>query len=149
MAGKTFRQGVYHLQHPEKYIGNANNVVYRSSWELRMHRFLDNNTQILRWSSEEIKIPYISPIDQKVHHYYPDYYVEYINRQGEVIKELIEVKPLKQTAPPKSSRGKSRKTMLYEQQTYAVNEAKWKYAMAWCEKRGLGFRIMTEKSLFR
>lgn len=146
---KSFRQGVYHLQHPEKYIGNANNVVYRSSWELRMHRFLDNNTQILRWSSEEIKIPYVHPLDGRVHHYYPDYYVEYINRHNEVIKEIIEVKPLKQTSAPKKSRGKSNKTMLYEQQTWAVNESKWKYAMQWCEKRGLGFKIMTERSLFK
>lgn len=146
---KTFRQGYYHLQHPEKYLGNPNNVVYRSSWELRMHRFLDNNTQILRWSSEELKIPYVSPIDGRVHHYFPDYYVEYINRHGEVIQEIIEVKPAAQTTAPKSSRGKSRKTLLYEQQTYAVNQAKWKYAMDWCEKRGLKFRVMTENSLFR
>lgn len=149
MAGKTFRQGVYHLQHPEKYLGNPNNVVYRSSWELRMHRFLDNNTQIIKWSSEEIKIPYLSPLDGRVHHYYPDYYVEYINRQNEVIQELIEVKPHKQTAAPKSSKGKSKKTMLYEQHTFAVNAAKWKYAMAWCEKRNLKFRILTEQSLFK
>lgn len=114
-----------------------------------MHRFLDNNSQILRWSSEEIKIPYVSPLDGRVHHYFPDYYVEYINRSNEVIQEIVEVKPLNQTTPPKKSKGKSNKTALYEQQTYAVNSAKWKYAMQWCDKRGLKFRIMTEKSLFK
>lgn len=146
---KTFRQGLYHLQHPEKYIGDPTKVVYRSSWELRMHRFLDNNTQILKWGSETIKIPYISPIDKRVHHYYPDYYIEYVNKQGEVIFEIVEVKPLNQTTPPKKTRGKSNKTMLHEQTTWAVNEAKWKYAMEWCRKRGLNFRIMTEKTLFQ
>ena len=146
---KTFRQGQYHLQHPEKYIGNVNRVVYRSSWELRMHRFLDNNTQILRWSSEEIKIPYISPLDGRVHHYYPDYYIEYINKHGEVVQEMIEVKPLNQTSAPSKSRGKSKKTMLYEQQTWAVNQAKWKYAMEWCDKRAIKFRVLTEQSLFK
>lgn len=145
---KTFRTGKYHLQHPEKYMGNVNNIVYRSSWELRMNRFLDNNTQILKWSSEEIKIPYLHPLDGRVHHYFPDYYIEYINKDGEVVQEMVEVKPLAQTTAPKKSRGKSNKTALYEQQTYAVNQAKWKYAMAWCEKRNIRFRVLTEKSLF-
>lgn len=145
---KSFRTGKYHLQHPEKYMGNPDNVIYRSSWELRMNRFLDNNTQILRWSSEEIKIPYLHPLDGRVHHYYPDYYIEYINKDGEVVLEMVEVKPLAQTTAPKKSRGKSNKTALYEQQTYAVNTAKWKYAMAWCEKRNIRFRVLTEKSLF-
>lgn len=129
-------------------MGNVNNVVYRSSWELRMNRFLDNNTQILRWSSEEIKIPYLHPLDGRVHHYFPDYYIEYINKDGEVVHEMVEVKPLAQTTAPKKSRGKSNKTALYEQQTYAVNMAKWKYAMEWCKKRDIRFRVLTEKSLF-
>lgn len=145
---KSFRTGKYHLQHPEKYMGNANNVVYRSSWELRMNRFLDNNTQILKWSSEEIKIPYLHPLDGRVHHYFPDYYIEYINKDGEVVQEMVEVKPLAQTTAPKKSRGKSNKTALYESQTFAINQAKWKYAMAWCEKRNIRFRVLTEKSLF-
>lgn len=146
---KTFRQGKYHVLHPEKYAGDPNKVVYRSSWELRMNRFLDNNSQILRWNSECIKIPYLHPLDGRVHHYYPDYYIEYINKDGEVVQEMIEVKPFNQTSAPKKSKGKSNKTMLYEQQTWAVNEAKWKYAMAWCEKRGIRFRVLSERSLFK
>lgn len=114
-----------------------------------MHRFLDNNTQVLKWSSEETKIPYIHPLDGRVHHYYPDYYVEYINKHGEVVREMIEVKPKNQTTAPTKSRGKSNKTMLYEQQTWAINQSKWKYAMDWCQKRDIKFRVLTERALFK
>lgn len=148
MAMKSFRQGVFTPVYPEKYRGNVAQIYYRSSWELAMNKFLDTNMNILRWSSEEIKIPYIKPTDGKVHHYYPDYWVEYQNRNGEVIQEIVEVKPASQVAKP-TTRGKARKTILFEQTAWAVNQAKWTAAQKWCQDRGLRFRVITENGLFK
>lgn len=145
---KSFRQGYFTPNNPEKYVGNATQIVYRSSWELAMNKFLDMNPNIIRWSSEEIKIPYIKPTDGKQHFYYPDYWVEYKNRAGEVVREIVEIKPLAQTKPP-TTRGKARKTILYEQTTWVVNQAKWHAAVKWCQARGLKFRVITENGLFK
>lgn len=140
-----YKQGYYQLKHPDKYVGDPNKVRFMSSWELQLHRFLDNNTRVLRWASEEICIPYVKPTDGKVHRYYPDYWVEYVNADGEVIQEVLEVKPAQQTRMPKSTS----KHRLYEQLTYAVNQAKWDACQRWCDTRGIKFRIVTENSIFK
>lgn len=144
MASK-FKQGYYNPKHPEKYVGDVSKIRYMSSWELQAHRFFDNNTRVLRWSSEEIAIPYLKPTDNRVHKYYPDYWVEYVNREGEIVQEIIEVKPAQQTRLPKTNS----KHRLYEQLTYAVNQSKWAACQQWCNARGMKFRIVTEHSLFR
>ena len=145
MAAKRFKQGYYVLKHPEKYMGDPNKVIYRSSWELNLHTFFDNNTRIIKWGSEIIKIPYIKPTDNRIHTYYPDYYIEYINTDGEIIKELIELKPLSQTKQPRT-KGKQN---LYENLMFVVNVAKWQSAEHWCRINGVKWRIATERDMFR
>lgn len=142
---KNFKQGFFTPFHPEKYQGDVTKIVYRSSYELEMNKFLDGNPRVLKWASEEIAIPYIKPTTKKIHKYYVDYYVEYINKNGEIKKELIEVKPLAQTKPPRSNN----KHALYEQITYAINIAKWQACQRWCDERGITFRIVSEKTLFK
>jgi len=145
---RRVRQGKYTLIHPEKYNGNPNNVRYMSSWELNFHKFLDNNKNILEWSSEEIKIPYLKPTTGRVHMYLPDYWVKYVTTNGELVEEIIEVKPDKETRAPRGT-GKNKKTQLYEQLTWAVNDAKWKAAELYCKTKNIKFRIITEKHLFK
>lgn len=140
---KNFRQGYYTPVNPEKYVGDPTKICYRSSWELEVHKFFDNNTRVLRWASEELAIPYIKPTDGKLHKYYPDYWVEYITKDGEIIKEVIELKPLSQTRRPRG------KASLYEHLTLAVNMAKWQAAEVWCKQHGVKFRIITERSVFK
>jgi hypothetical protein len=140
-----FKQGYYTPKNPDKYIGNIDKIAYRSSWELNLHTFFDNNTKIIRWGSEIICIPYVKPTDNRIHRYYPDYYVEYLSANGELIKEVIELKPLSQVKPPKST-GKHK---IYEQLTYAVNIAKWEYAKKWCDNNKVKWRIVTEHSVFK
>lgn len=140
-----YKQGYFTPKNPAKYMGDPLKIVYRSSWELSMNNFLDNNTRVVKWGSEIIAIPYIKPTDNKLHKYYPDYYVEYVNTDGEIMKEIIEVKPLQQTKMPKSNH----KHRLYEQLTFAINSAKWAACQAWCTKQGIKFRIVTEQSLFK
>lgn len=145
MTKSKFTQGYYKPKHPEKYVGDINKIRYMSSWELSTHSFFDNNQRVLKWSSEGICIPYIKPTDGKIHKYYPDYWIEFINTDGEIIQEVIEVKPLAQTRIPRTNN----KHRLYEQITFAVNTAKWEACVAWCNKNNMTFRILTEKSIFK
>jgi len=148
MKTKGHKKGYFVPRNPHKYIGDLNDIVYRSSWEETYMEFLDNNTKIKRWGSEIISIPYIKPTTGRVHKYYPDFYVEYVNRAGNLAREVIEVKPLKQIKKP-TTRGKSKKTQLFESLTWAINVSKWKSAQLYCDKYGLKFKIMSEKDIFK
>lgn len=141
----NFRQGIFVPKNPAKYVGDVTKIRYMSSWELELHKFFDGNPNILRWSSEEIVIPYFFVLDKKIHKYYPDYWIEYKNRAGDIIQEVIECKPLSQTRAPRGSR----KTNMYEQATYVKNQCKWSAAEEWCKHRGFRFRVVTERSIFR
>jgi len=141
----VFTQGYYTPKNKEKYMGDLNKIRYMSSWELNLHSFLDNNPNVIRWSSEPIAIPYIKPTDGIMHKYYPDYYVEYIDKDKILKKEIIEVKPHKQTIVSKS---KNRRSKLYEDLQLAVNTAKWKACQLFCNKHGFTFRLLTEKQMF-
>ena len=140
-----FQQGFFTPKNPEKYIGDVTKIRYMSSWELSVNEFFDGNKKVLKWASEEIAIPYIKPTDGKVHKYYVDYYVEYINAAGKKVIEIIEVKPLAQTKPPK----RSHKHYLYEQVTYSINMAKWEAAAKFAKHNGWTFRIITEGSIYK
>lgn len=148
MGYQNNNQGLYKPRNPQKYIGDVNNIRFMSSWELKADQFLDNNPNVIQWSSEEIVIPYRKPTDGKVHKYYPDYWVKYRDKHGKIIQEVWEVKPAAQTKPPKT-RGKNKKTQLRESITYAVNVAKWQAAQKFCDKYGLKFRIITENEMFK
>lgn len=150
MAKKRFQQGYYTPKYPDKYVGNVAKIRYMSSWELHMFEFLDGNSNVLQWSSEEIAISYIKPTDGLIHKYYPDLFISYRNKKGEVKWELIEIKPASQTKAPRSNS----KHALYEQVTYAINVCKWQAAIEWCKRESIlsgkeiTFRIVTEKGLF-
>ena len=137
----------YFPKNPTKYIGNINSINCRSLWERKFCKFLDFNESIIRWSFETLKIPYLSPIDNKVHTYYPDFIVEKKNKSGSVETLVVEIKPEKQTKKPVSKR-KSKKTMIHENTVYAVNTTKWKAANEFCTKHEWKFVILTEKELF-
>lgn len=142
-----YKQGFFKPRFPKKYIGDPTNIVYRSAWEKRVMQSLDENTMIIRWASEEVIIPYLSPVDGRYHRYFPDFYVE--AKAGDSIKKLlIEVKPQAQTQPPKSPNRKT-KRYLTEVMTYGVNQAKWKAAREYCLDKGWEFQIITEADLFK
>jgi len=148
MARKGIRKGYFTPRHPEKYQGNLNKIVYRSSWELSFMHFLDNNESIEKWGSEIIAIPYRKPTTGRVHKYYPDFWIKYKNKDGKMIQEVIEVKPEKETKQP-TTVGKNRKTQLYESLTWSINKAKWKSARLFCDKYGMKWRIITERQMFK
>jgi len=148
MARKGVRKGYFIPKHPAKYVGDLKNIVYRSSWELDFMRFLDSNTSIIKWGSEIISIPYRKPTTGRIHKYYPDFWIKYKNKNGEIIQELIEVKPEKETKQP-TTVGKNKKTQIYETLTYAINISKWKSAKLFCDKYGIKWRILTERNIFK
>ena len=131
---------------PQKYQGDANNIICRSSWERKFCNYCDTNPNILKWASEEFSIPYVSPVDNRVHRYYPDFLIEVRETSGKIKKYVVEVKPLKQTQPPKQGK-RVTKSFIYEAKTYAVNLAKWKAATEFCLDNGVEFKIITEKEL--
>lgn len=142
MAYKT----KYTPENPKKYLGNANNIVCRSLWERKFCKYLDGNENIIRWSSEELKIPYLSTIDNIVHYYYPDFVFE-AKKDNQVITYMVEIKPEKQTKQPKPR--KNKKTYLQESIQFEINTCKWKAATEYCKTHGWVFKILTEKELFK
>ncbi len=148
MSRKAFKQGIFTPTNPHRYVGNSR-PIYRSSWELKLFLWLDSsrNKNVLKWSSESVVIPYLSPIDGKVHRYFVDN-VAHIQEGNKVVKYLIEVKPKKQTQPPTVSKRKKQSTILYENTTYVINQAKWKHAIDWCNRNGYKWLLLTEDVLF-
>ena len=144
----NYKQGFYKPQNPKKYMGDPDNIVYRSGWEKRVMDWCDTNPNIKHWSSEEVVIPYISPVDGRWHRYFTDFYVEAVGRDGEKRVMILEVKPRAQTQEPKVQ---SRKTKRYitEVVTYGINQAKWKAAEEYCKERGWEFKVITEADLFK
>lgn len=139
----NYRQGKFIPINKDKFIGAYAN--YRSGLELKFMRFCDNNPNVIKWGSENVVVPYISPLDGKVHRYYVDNFV--IIKEGNLIKNyLIEIKPSKQTQPPKT-KYKNKAHLIYEQSTWVVNSAKWAAARELCKKKGFEFLILTEKDL--
>ena len=140
-------KGRYTPRNPKKYRGNHNNIVYRSLWELKFMKYCDRSASILEWGSEEIIIPYISPWDNRVHRYFPDFYIKVRQADGKVKKMIIEVKPKKQCKPPPTTPKRKTQRWFNEVKTWGVNEAKWKAAVPWCEDKGMEFKILTEDDL--
>jgi hypothetical protein len=138
-------KGWFRPKNPKKYKGDANNIVYRSNWELQVMKQLDANPNVLWWASEELPIPYVSPVDKKVHRYFPDFIVRTKRKDGSEQTTIIEVKPYKQTIEP--TRKRKTRTYLNEVITYAVNQEKWKAAELFCKEHGWKFQIITEKEL--
>ena len=136
----------YYPDYPNKYKGNPNNIICRSSWERKFCRWCDLNENVLEWGSEEFWIPYRSPVDNRVHRYFPDFIIKVKERSGEIKTYIIEVKPKRQTLPPKEGKKKT-KTYINEIKTYAVNQAKWKAADEFCKDRLIEFKVITEDEL--
>jgi len=142
---KTYK-GRYSPKHPEKYKGDPTQIIYRSGWERRLMVYLDENKSVIQWSSEEIAIPYRSPLDNRMHRYFPDFYVKAIDKNGNITEQLLEVKPKKETREP-TKKKRITKQYITEVTTWGKNQAKWKAAEEYCLDRGWQFKLITEDHL--
>jgi len=136
----NFRQGIYTVRNPGKYVGRGT-PRYRSGWEMTFMMFLDSNDNIVQWASESISIPYRNPITGKQSMYVPDFFVTYRGRDNTTRAELIEIKPKKQSLIESKMSDRDRAIV-------AVNYAKWASAQKWCKRNGLTFRVITEDDIF-
>jgi hypothetical protein len=143
---RNYIQGIFTPKNREKYKGSLP-IIFRSRLEMLCFRWMDNNPNIISWGSESIVIPYTSPKDGKMHRYFVDLVVHLKDKQGNIKKLLIEVKPEKQTKPPTESKKKKQSTIIYEKISYAVNLAKWQAAKSWAASKGYTFLIINEKHL--
>lgn len=145
-TNENIMQGKFKPKNPVKYKGDPTTIVYRSSWELHFMSYLDTHQDVLLWSSEELIIPYRSPIDNKIHRYFPDFQVKKQGRDGVIETVVVEIKPAKETKPP-AVQNKPTKRYLREVYTWGINSAKWAAAQEFCRDRKWKFVIMTEKDL--
>ena len=137
----NFRNGVYQVKNPEKYVGNGK-PRYRSGWELTFMMFCDNNQNVLQWASEPVRIPYRHPLTGKMTMYVPDFIVTYRSAGNATKAELVEIKPKSQSIV-------EAKMKASEKATVAINYAKWDQATKWARQNGLTFRVITEDQIYQ
>ena len=137
-------KGRYFPTNPKKYKGNPNQIVYRSLWERKVMVYCDKNDAIIEWGSEEVIVPYLSPMDGRIHRYFPDFYMKVRQADGSTKKFIIEVKPKSQCKQPVKNPKRRTTKWFNEVKTFAINQAKWKSAREFCEDKGMEFRIFTE-----
>jgi len=135
-------RGRFTPKNPEKYVGDVKNIVYRSLWERNTFRWIDDQSSIVHWNSEELIIPYVCETDKKLHKYYMDLWFQ--TRDGK--NYIIEIKPKGQTKPPKTPQRKTRR-YVKESLTYVKNQSKWKAASEFALDRGWTFEVWTEDTL--
>ena len=146
-------KGKFRPKNPTKYKGDPTKIIYRSLWEFKVFKWMDSHPDVIWWQSEEVIVPYRSPIDGKIHRYYPDVVVHKRDGAGQPQTIMIEIKPSSQCIPPdiknnnKTKTGRISRIYLNEVKTWGVNEAKWKAAKNFCADRGLQWTIMTEKHI--
>jgi hypothetical protein len=136
-----FAKGKFTPKFPEKYVG-IKSPTYRSSWEFAFMNFCDSHPSIQKWASEAVKIPYKHPLTQKVTVYVPDFFIQYMDKKGKMISEIIEIKPQNQQLLEKVGRNTAR------QAQFVVNQHKWAAATVWCKNQGLNFRVLNETDIF-
>jgi hypothetical protein len=134
-----YHQGYFKPKNKLKYKGNYNDIVFRSSLELKYMCWLDDNKDVLEWSSEEIHISYRDKATGRPRIYFPDFWY-----RTEAKQYLVEIKPASQCKPPT---GKKTPAFIQEVRTYATNTSKWQAAEKFAERRGWEFRLITEKDL--
>lgn len=143
----TDKTSTFQPKFPEKYKGKWP-ILIRSEWERKFAQWCDVNPSVITWASEGIEIPYFDPVNKKHRRYYPDFMLRVLDKNKKEVIYVVEIKPHRETIPPKSKGNKSVKTKIYEQITYSRNQAKWSAASEFCRKRGYEFKIFTEKELF-
>ena len=142
-----YNQGKFRPRNPQKYGGDVSNIVYRSSYELKFMQYCDLTESVNSWKSEEFWIPYRSPLDGKIHRYFPDFFLKYKDKDGKMRNLVVEVKPAKDLKEPQTNPSRRTKSWAYSVKMWAINQAKFEAAKEWCADHNYEFRIFTEKEL--
>jgi hypothetical protein len=100
----------------------AGRIFLQSSYESVFERQLDNDDDVVTFTTEPLKIPYTH--DERRKNYVPDFLVEYLDGK----KEIIEVKPCM--------------PFLSDEATVKTSAA-----IKFCNELGISFRFVTEAEL--
>lgn len=165
--GQTY-QDYYRVRNKEKYVGDPNLVIYRSSWEYSFCKWCDYTPSILRWTSEPVQIPYYDKVSKLEEckkmgldpnnprnwiqkKYNTDFWVEIRKDEDIIEKWFVEIKPkqklVKPTPPPKGSPLREQKKFNRMAREYLLNEAKFEAMNIWAKRNGAKFYIFTEDQL--
>ena len=144
--GEPYKKGLFRPKHPEKCL-NKETIQFRSKMELDVMMFCDNDSRVLKWSSERVIIPYWNPVEKTTRRYFIDFFIQIRSNTNVPVDYLVEVKPKRQTIPPKQSPKKKLTTLMYETKMWNVNMAKWDAAKKFAKGRGMIFWIMTEDDI--
>lgn len=163
---KNYDQGNYIPKYKDKVLklNTEGGVYYRSGWEKKIVTWLDNNKNILKWGSECISIPYQMTevvkgiLQTKSHVYYADYYYEMRRADGTLKQVVIEVKPSREYNDvqlfsegkfeiKENMTSKQLVNLEYRFKMAQRNKSKWETMIAWCERKGYEFIIITEDHL--
>ena len=143
-------KGRFKPNNPSKYDGDPTNIIYRSGLELRYMQFLDSNKSVIKWSSEEVIVPYFDQASKRYRRYFPDFVVTVRTPTGGTQSTMVEVKPHKQCSPPTGAMhqdGRKNRRLIKEQLTFITNSCKWEAAESYCADRQWKFVKITEKDL--
>jgi len=143
----SYRQGKFKPKNPDKYGGDPTNIVFRSSYELKMFEYCDLTESVKSWGSEEKFIVYLDPVSGKYKRYFPDIFMKYIDAEGKLKKLVVEIKPKKDLIEPEKNPKRKTKSWVYQVQMWARNQAKWSAAKEWCKHNDHEFRIFSEYQL--
>ena len=147
MNNKNYKQGKFKPKNPQKYDGNPTEIYFRSSYELKMFQYCDLTESVISYQSEEFCIPYRSPIDGRIHRYFPDMKLKYKDKDGNTRTLVVEIKPAKDLKMPETNPKRRTKSWAYSVKMWAINQAKWEAAKNWCADRKYEFKIFTETDL--
>ena len=160
-------QGYYVIKNREKYIGDPNLCIYRSSWEQGFCQWCDSSPSVIKWSSEPMKVPYydrVSKLDEckrmgldpnnprnwVVKNYNLDFWVQ-VDKGDHIEKWFVEIKPKdklkKPVPPPNTAPLKEIRRFNLLAKEYLLNEAKFAALNEWAIKSGAKFYIFTEDTL--
>lgn len=151
IGNAKYKQGKYRLINENKYQGDPNSIIFRSSWEYIFCSYLDNNQSVIKWKCEDPVITY-TDLRGKIHRYYPDFYYEQKTDNGDLRRVIVEIKPKKELYPPekpKKQTAKSLENYEYAVRTHIKNKLKWSTALEYAKKRKMEFIIITEDQLKR
>jgi len=162
------KQGYYKVSNKEKYIGDPELIIYRSSWEFGFCKYCDMSPSVKRWSSEPVSIPYYdrvskleecaklgldpnNPSNWEVKNYNTDFWYEVDTGNGKTEKIFVEIKPsykLKKPIPPLDNAPlKEQRIFVKNAKEYLTNEAKFAALKGWADQHGSKFYVFTEHTL--
>ena len=158
------------LKNPEKYIGDINLIIYRSSWELAFSRWCDTSPSVLQWSAEPMSVPYANrvakldeckrlgldpnnPRNWVTKNYNIDFWIRIKKDENTIEKWFIEIKPkdkLKKPIPPKQGATlKELRRFNILAKEYLVNESKFAAIDNWAKINGAKFYIFHEDIMMK